>query len=240
MGCLRDNKIIFSQYRQAYPVKMTEDTTLAEPSVRQTKRKTQARSLERRRAIMNAARELLDTTAIGDLSLYQVADKAGIPPSSLYHFFPKVEVLLDALVEEIFIEFDVILEQQLDYKTIDHWSDIIRQLQARYIAFYRERKYVRDLILGQHVASTIRHADYLHDEELGCKICRYHERLYQLPPLPEEYNIFAIALQIADKVYSISHQEFGNITDTLAQEGVNAALAYLGQYLPQQLQKRVA
>ena len=217
---------------------MTEDTILAEPAVRQTRRKPQARSLERRRAIMDAARELLEDTSISNLSLYQVAEKAGIPPSSLYHFFPKVDALLSALVEEIFADFDATLEKPLRSEDINHWSDIFRQIQARYIAYYCEHKYVRDLILGQHVVSTIHHADYLHDDMLGCRICRFHEKYYELPPLPEEYNIFAIALQVADKVYSISHQEHGNITDTMAREGLNAALAYLGQYLPQQMQKK--
>lgn len=214
---------------------MTDDTTLTDPRTRQPQRKQQARSLERRRAIMDATRELLENTTISELSLYQVAEKAGIPPSSVYHFFPKVDALLDALVEEVFTAFDGILDQPLNVEIIKHWSDIIRQLQARYIAYYREHKYVRDLILGQHIVGTIRHADYQHDDQLGCRIRHFHEQFYQLPPLPEEYNIFAIALQIADKVYSISHQEFGNITDTMAQEGINACLAYLRQYLPENM-----
>ena len=223
---------------------MTPDTDMAEATVSQptttprTRRKPQARSLERRRAILDATRELLETTTISDLSLYQVADKAGIPPSSLYHFFPKVDVLLGALVEEIFTEFDAIMNKPLDIDAIHHWTDITRQLQARFVAYYREHKYVRDLILGQHVISTIRHADYMHDDLLGRRIREYHEQLFQLPPLPEAYNIFAVALQVADKVYSISYQEYGNITGEMAREGRRAAQAYLGLYLPEVMPKR--
>ena len=63
---------------------------------------------------------------------------------------------------------------------------------------------------------------------------------FQLPPLPKEYNIFAIALQIADKVYAMSHQEYGNITEDMAREGWRAAYNYLSIYLPDQLQPAVA
>lgn len=204
-------------------------------SLQQTRRKPQARSLERRRIILESAQNLLESTPVNELSLYQVAEKAGIPPSSVYHFFPKVDVLLDALAEDIFSAFEAILDKPLDARRIHHWPDIILQLQERYIAYYREHKYVRDLIFGQQVVSTIRHADYLHDDLLGCRIRHFYEQFYQLPPLPGDFNIFAIALQIADKVYSISHQRFGNISDAMAEEGVNAATAYLANYLPQKM-----
>ncbi|GFR99914.1 UPF0271 protein [Elysia marginata] len=119
-----------------------------------------------------------------------------------------------------------------------HNMVVNRCLQARFVAYYREHKYVRDLILGQHVISTIRHADYMHDDLLGRRIREYHEQLFQLPPLPKAYNIFAVALQVADKVYAISYQEYGNITEELAREGRRAAQAYLGLYLPQVMPKR--
>ena len=146
--------------------------------------------------------------------------------------------MLSALVDDIFSEFDHIAAEPLSNEDIHHWRDIFTQLQARSVAFYREHKYVRDLILGQHVVSTIRHADYEHDNLLGCGIHKHHQQLFQLPPLPRKYNVFAIALQIADKVYSISHKEHGNITDLMANEGLSASLAYLSCYLPDRMQKK--
>ena len=211
------------------------DKTAPEALPQQPRRKPQARSLERRRIILESTRNLLESTPVNELSLYQVAEKAGIPPSSVYHFFPKVEALLDALVEEIFLAFEAILDEPLDCQRIQQWPDIILQLQERYIAYYRSNKYVRDLIFGQQVVSTIRHADYLHDELLGCRIRLFFEQYYQLPNLPDDLNIFAIALQIADKVYSISHQQSGNITDVMAEEGISAATAYLACYLPRKM-----
>ncbi|OKL45125.1 TetR/AcrR family transcriptional regulator [Pseudovibrio exalbescens] len=212
--------------------------TRASKKTGRPKRRTQARSVERKRIILDAASELLETTPVGDLSLYQVADLAGIPPSSVYHFFPKINALLSELAEEIFEDFDKTLDEPLNYAEINNWRDITIEVEKRFVDYYRRKKYARDLILGQHLISTISHADYLHDDVLGKRIFGFHERLFVLPPLPADRNIFAIALQIADKIYSISHQEHGNITDTMAEEGQRAAVAYLSCYLPEYLVKK--
>ncbi|MGI9277409.1 MAG: hypothetical protein ACR2PT_21500 [Endozoicomonas sp.] len=74
---------------------------------------------------------------------------------------------------------------------------------------------------------------------MGRRIEGIYDQFFALPPLPSQYNIFAIALQIADKVYAMSHQEYGNITPAMAQEGWRAAKSYLSLYLPDQLQRRM-
>ena len=199
-------------------------------------RRHQARSLERRRKIINAARELITSESISSLSLYDIAHKAEIPPSSLYHFFPKIEILLQAMAEETFNAFDDCVSRPLSGEKIRHWSDIGFILETRMVEYYQQNTMARALILGQHVHSSILVSDHKHDDEMGRQIEAIYRQYFQLPTLPEAYNIFAIALQIADKVYAMSHQEYGNITPTMANEGWKAARSYLAIYLPEQLQ----
>ena len=201
-------------------------------------RKHQARSLERRRRILAAGRELVTSESITSLSLYDVARVADIPPSSVYHFFPKLETLLQALSVEVFEAFDRCIDEPIEPDTIRHWSDIGHTLEQRMQDYYRSNAMARALILGQHLHSDILVADHQHDDEMGRRIQAIYAQFYQLPPLPESYNIFAIALQVADKVYAMSHQEYGNITDTMAREGWRAAKAYLSLYLPAHLPRR--
>ena len=201
-------------------------------------RRLQARSLERRRKILDAARELITSDSISNLSLYDIAHKAEIPPSSLYHFFPKMEVLFRALADEAFDAFDECVACPVPAKDIHHWSDIGAILESRMVQYYQQNDMARALILGQHLHSDILAADHQHDDEMGRRIEAIYQQYFELPPLPGEYNIFAIALQIADKVYAMSHQEYGNITPTMANEGWRAARSYLGIYLPEQLQSR--
>ncbi|MGY0219827.1 TetR/AcrR family transcriptional regulator [Endozoicomonadaceae bacterium StTr2] len=200
-------------------------------------RRHQTRSLERRRRILTAARELVTSESVSSLSLYDVARKAEIPPSSLYHFFPRMDVLLQALAEEAFEAFDSCVAEPIPADQIDHWSDIGQILESRMQQYYQDNPMARALILGQHLHSDILSADHQHDEQMGKQIEAIYRSFFELPPLPQSYNIFAIALQIADKVYAMSHQEYGNITPELAREGWRAARSYLSIYLPDQLQR---
>ncbi|WP_156355215.1 TetR/AcrR family transcriptional regulator, partial [Pseudomonas endophytica] len=74
-------------------------TRLATP--RATPRKSRARSQGRIDTILEAARTLLATQGVASLSIYSVAERAAIPPSSVYHFFANVPALLEALTEDV-------------------------------------------------------------------------------------------------------------------------------------------
>ncbi len=200
-------------------------------------RRHQSRSLERRLKILSAARELITPESITGLSLYDVAREAGIPPSSLYHFFPKMEFLLRALAEEAFQAFDQCIADNIPAEQVTHWSDIGQIFESRMLEYYQQNTTARTLILGQHLHSDILAADHQHDEKMGEQIKQVYAQFFELPPLPAHYNIFAIALQIADKVYAMSHQQYGNITPDMAQEGWRAAKSYLNLYLPDYLRR---
>ncbi|MFO6342546.1 TetR family transcriptional regulator, partial [Pseudomonas aeruginosa] len=60
-------------------------------------RKPRASSQARIAAILDAARGLLADEGIGGLTIYSVAERAEMPPSSVYHFFPSVPALLQGI-----------------------------------------------------------------------------------------------------------------------------------------------
>ena len=64
-------------------------------------RKPRASSQARIAAILDAARGLLADEGIGGLTIYSVAERAEMPPSSVYHFFPSVPALLEAMEREV-------------------------------------------------------------------------------------------------------------------------------------------
>lgn len=75
-----------------------------------TPRKPQARSQARIDSILDAARTLLAEQGVASLSIYSVAERAGIPPSSVYHFFASVPALLEALTADIHAAFRASLQ----------------------------------------------------------------------------------------------------------------------------------
>jgi AcrR family transcriptional regulator len=202
-------------------------------------RKPRARSQARIDSILDAARTLLASGGVASLSIYSVAERAEIPPSSVYHFFASVPALLEALTADIHAAFRDSLQQPIDHSRLNQWQDLSRLVEARMLAIYNEDAAARQLILAQHGLTEVTQADRQHDIELGNLMQELFNRHFQLPVLPDDVEVFALALELADRVYARSVQLHDSITPRMAEEGKRVFDAYLGLYLPPFLAKRV-
>ena len=88
-----------------------------------TIRKPRARSQARIDSILDAARTLLAAEGVASLSIYSVAERAQIPPSSVYHFFASVPALLEALTAD---QRDVLLLRIIGGLSIDRVATVRR------------------------------------------------------------------------------------------------------------------
>lgn len=201
-------------------------------------RKLRASSQARIYAIHGAARTLLAEGGVAELSIYTVAERAGIPPSSVYHFFPSVPVLLQSLAGQVHANFREALVAPLDHSTLTNWHDLAAQLEKRMVAIYAADPAARQLILAQHGLSEVTQADLQHDLELGRLLHTIFDRHFHLPVLPAELDVFALAIELADRAYASSVQVHGQITPRWQEEGLRVIVAYLSLYLPPWLAKR--
>ncbi|PZP22078.1 TetR/AcrR family transcriptional regulator [Pseudomonas kuykendallii] len=203
-----------------------------------TPRKPRASSQARIDAILVAARALLAEQGVGGLSVYSVAERAQIPPSSVYHFFAGVPALLQALTAEVHAAFRACLAEPIADDDLRTWRDLSRIVEARMLAIYAEDAAARQLILTQHGLAELVQADRQHDLELGRLMQALFDRHFVLPALPTEIEVFALAMELGDRVYARSMQQHGSITPRLAEEGRRVFDAYLGLYLPEFLPRR--
>lgn len=203
-----------------------------------TVRKPRASSQARIAAILAVARELLAEQGAASLSIYSVAERAQIPPSSVYHFFTSVPALLEALTADIHAAFRACLQEPVDHQQLRSWRDLSAIVEQRMLAIYANDAAARQLILAQHGLSEITHADRQHDIELGQQMQALFEQHFALPDLPEDIDVFALAMELGDRVYARSVQLHGQISPRLAEEGMRVFDAYLGLYLPSYLPKR--
>ena len=203
-------------------------------------RKPRASSQARIGVILAAARELLAEQGVASLSIYSVAERAAIPPSSVYHFFASVPALLEALTADIHAAFRACLEQPVAHAELRDWRDLSRTVELRMLAIYASDAAARQLILAQHGLAEVTQADRRHDIELGQLMQALFARHFQLPPLPTDIDVFALAMELGDRVYARSVQLHGHISPRLAEEGMRVFDAYLGLYLPPCLPKRDA
>ncbi|WP_339489824.1 TetR/AcrR family transcriptional regulator [Pseudomonas sp. EL_65y_Pfl2_R95] len=205
-----------------------------------TVRKPRASSQARIAAILAVARELLAEQGVAGLSIYSVAQRAQIPPSSVYHFFTSVPALLEALTADIHAAFRACLQEPVDHQQLHCWRDLSAIVEQRMLAIYAKDAAARQLILAQHGLSEITQADRQHDIELGQLMQRLFEQHFALPTLPEDIDVFALAMELGDRVYARSVQLHGHISPRLAEEGMRVFDAYLGLYLPPFLPKRAS
>ncbi|MGN2405380.1 TetR/AcrR family transcriptional regulator [Pseudomonas syringae] len=201
-------------------------------------RKPRARSQARIDSILDAARTLLASEGVASLSIYSVAERAGIPPSSVYHFFASVPALLEALTADIHAAFRASLQAPIEHDSLDSWRDLSRVVEMRMLDIYNADAAARQLILAQHGLTEINQADRQHDIELGHLMLDVFNRHFHLPALPDDVDVFALAMELGDRVYARSVQLHGEITPRMAVEGMRVFDAYVGLYLPVYLPKR--
>lgn len=205
-----------------------------------TTRKPRASSQARIEQILGAARTLLAEQGVAALSIYTVAERAAIAPSSIYHFFPSVPALLQALTADVHCAFRACLQEPIDAERLSCWRDLARLIEQRMLSIYAGDAAARQLILAQHGLAEVTQADRQHDIELSQQNRALFERYFELPALPEDIDVFALAMELGDRVYARSIHQHGEITPRYAEEGLRVFEAYLGLYLPPFLRKRAA
>lgn len=205
---------------------------------RATPRKSRARSQGRIDSILDAARTLLAVEGVASLSIYSVAERAQIPPSSVYHFFAGVPALLQALTGDVHAAFRACLQAPIDHQALGSWRDLSRIVEQRMLTIYNEDAAARQLILAQHGLTEVTQADRQHDLELGQLMHALFMRHFELPVLPQDVDVFTLAMELGDRVYARSIQLHEHITPRMAEESMRVVDAYLGLYLPPFLPKR--
>jgi AcrR family transcriptional regulator len=201
-------------------------------------RKPRASSQARIDLILGAARDLLSSQGFAGLTIYAVAERADIPPSSVYHFFASVPALLEALTADIHAAFRDCLLQPVEHASLHDWRDLSRVIEERMLAIYAGDSAARQLILAQHGLAEVIQADRQHDLELGRLMQTVFDRHFPLPQLPSDIDVFALAMELGDRVYARAVQLHGEITPRMAEEGMRVFDAYLALYLPPALPKR--
>ena len=107
-------------------------------SSRATPRKPRARSQGRIDTILDAARTLLAAQGVASLSIYSVAQRAGIAPSSVYHFFPSVPALLQALTSDVHAAFRACLQVPVAHGELTGWRDLSRIIEQRMLTTFAD------------------------------------------------------------------------------------------------------
>ena len=205
--------------------------------LRQRRSTPQARGLQNRRRMLEAARKLLETHDLRDIALADVAEAAGVATSSAYHFYADMEELLTHLQTRIQGELIDIVLRPLR-QPVASWQDVISRLNGRGVRFYNSDAAARQLQIGPRIPPELKMRDRRSDAAIGSAYEQHVGRHFVLPALPQRSQIFFRAVEIADLMFCLSLMDDSSITAEMQAEAGRACIAYLGTYLPVTLPRR--
>ena len=193
---------------------------------------TQARGRARRQRLLDAARVLLKDQELDQVSISAVADQAGIPVSSAYHFYPDITELYKGLAREIALEM---IGSYRTTKAATEWEDIATHFVNESKTFFNMDPAASQLMLGPKAAAEIKHAACREDYRFGEYLLSAIGGHFTLPFLERMRERFFVAAQIIDLIFSLSFVANGRVSEDDCAEAAAAAVAYLGLYLPRHL-----
>jgi AcrR family transcriptional regulator len=196
-----------------------------------SKNSLQTRGVERRAKLVAACRQLLLDHAVGQFGLAEVGAVAGVPKTSIYHFFPHIDDLLAALASEVASELLTALGAPFAGEFAS-WSDCVRAFVERGRDFYRNARPAMVLQLGPHTPPDIKNRDRNNDYAIGLALKALIAERFALPDLPDLDGAFFRAIEIADLMFMLSVRDHGELTEFYVEEAARAAVAYLEIYLP--------
>ena len=194
-------------------------------------RRTQERGRTRRAVLVEAARKLLRARELDEISLTDIAEEAGIPKSSAYHFFSHVLEVFEAAASDMESELLDYLEQ-LSTEGCTDWRQVTNLFMGRGAAFFNSNRDAMQLLIGPKSPSAIKLKDRQNDFAIAGQLKDQISSHFQLPELADTPEIFFRGIEIADLFFGLSVIRHGHITKEFDSEAARATCAYLSLYLP--------
>lgn len=188
--------------------------------------------------VLDAADRLLVEHGAGALSLPAIAQAAGMPASSLYHFFPSAEAVLVGLVRRYNEQLDALIEQSWPDLPKETWQTLVRGVMAVGRAFHDAHPTYARLVLRAATFDGLRRADDDHIVEMSRRLLTLLQAHFHVPPTPDLADKLVVAIAVSDRIWALTPTEVGRISDSMFEESQHAVLAYLACYLPPLMARR--
>jgi AcrR family transcriptional regulator len=192
---------------------------------------TRKRGRERRKLLLKAAYELLCVRPVEDVSFRDIADKAGVPEGSAYHFFANRFDVFSALAEELSDQFIEAHRRKVPPSRRRSWQALAEHLVDVGAKVYAKNPPARQLLIGGKTPPEVKQADRINDRAVGNIMHEVFAEYFEMPQSDEMRNAFYYFIEITDLLFTLSVIEHGKITPAMLAEAKRAGIGYLGSYL---------
>jgi AcrR family transcriptional regulator len=192
---------------------------------------TRKRGRERRKLLLKATYDLLCVRPVEDISFRDIADQAGVPEGSAYHFFANRFDVFSTLAEELSDQFVEAHRRKIPASRRKNWQALAEHLIDVGAKVYAENPPARQLLIGGKTPPEVKQADRINDRSVGNVMYEIFAEYFELPDSDEMRNAFYYFIEITDLIFTLSVIEHGAITPAMLAEAKRAGIGYLGTYL---------
>jgi AcrR family transcriptional regulator len=192
---------------------------------------TRKRGRERRKLLLKATYDLLCVRPVEDISFRDIADEAGVPEGSAYHFFANRFDVFSALAEELSDQFVEAHRRKVPPSRRKNWRALAEYLVDVGAKVYAESPAARQLLIGGKTPPEVKQADRINDRAVGNVMYEVFAEHFELPETDEMRKAFYYFIEITDLIFTLSVIEHGEITAEMLAEAKRAGTGYLGTYL---------
>jgi AcrR family transcriptional regulator len=199
---------------------------------------SRGRGLARYAALLDAAHDLLKREAPDAIGLYQIAERAGVPPASAYHFFPTKEAAYVGLAERYCDEIVRIHSVPIPARDIANWQDVFRIDLRRAMAYFNSEPSAMKILYGGYGGVEARNIDKIFSRKLAQANYSRLDKIFHMPVMRDAEKKFELRLAILDSIWEVSVRRHGHITEDYFTEALDACNAYIRLFLPEHLEPR--
>lgn len=199
---------------------------------------SRGRGIARFGSLLDATESLLLKQDPNEIGLYQIAKRAGVPPASVYHFFPTKEAAFKALADRVATKILEVHREPIDARTIGTWMDLFRIDARRAMDFHNASKPALKIYYGAYAGVEAREVDKVLVHRISRANYERLNRLFYMPQLNEPAKMFEVRIGILDALWELSVRHHGCITEQYFEESCRAVIAYTRLYMPEHLERR--
>lgn len=183
--------------------------------------------------LLEATAQLLRDRDFAEIGLYDVAEVAGVPPGSVYHFFPTKEAAFIALAERHLEELAEILNRPAPLAGLNGWQDLLAVRFDRAVAYFNDNPAFARIALSGSTINEIRRLDTRYIAEEAHTPLAWLSRHLVMPYIPDLDLKSAALVGVYDGVWATSYARHGRIVEEFAREALRAGVAYCRTFLPE-------
>ncbi len=199
---------------------------------------SRGRGVLRYAALLEATEELLEEHNPDEIGLYQIAEKAGVPAPSVYHFFPTKEAAFDAFAEQFTDRLLDAHREPIEAARLTNWTDLFRIDIDRARDRYNSSPPALKIFYGGYGGVNAHSIDEIIRDKISASAYDRLNFLFHIPKFANAEHIFEMRMGILDAIWTMSVRKHGHITETFQNEAFEACVAYSRLYFPAFVERR--